>query len=117
MPSRRAWVAILLFFIALIVWRLPARWLTGLLPANVRCEDAAGTVWDGQCPQLATMGLVLQQVSWQIAPRELLHARLGGSLRIDDARLTAQTRWSPSQNLSRRRLEPPTKAIKAISEY
>jgi hypothetical protein len=94
MPSRRAWVAIVLLFIGLVIWRLPAQWLMGVLPANVRCDDAAGTVWAGQCQQLTAMGVVLQQVSWQLAPAELLHARLGGSLRIDDPRLQAQTAWS-----------------------
>lgn len=94
MPSRRAWVAIVLLFIGLVVWRLPASWLVGALPGNVRCQDAAGTVWAGQCQQLAATGMVLQQVSWQLAPAELLHARIGGSLRVDDPRLQAQTQWS-----------------------
>lgn len=94
MPSRRAWVAIVLLFIALIVWRLPAQWLVGALPADVRCDGPAGTVWAGQCQQLTAMGAILQQVSWQLAPAQLLRARIGGSLRIDDPRLQAQTGWS-----------------------
>jgi Type II secretion system (T2SS), protein N len=94
MPSRRAWVAIILLFFGLVLWRLPAHWLAGALPANVRCEDASGTVWAGQCAQLAAVGVVLQQVSWQLAPAELLHARIGGRLRIDDARLQADGQWS-----------------------
>jgi hypothetical protein len=94
MPSRRAWVAIVLLFIGLIVWRLPAQWLVGALPANVRCDAPAGTVWAGQCQQLTAMGVVLSQVSWQLAPAQLLRMRLGGSLRIDDPRLQAQTGWS-----------------------
>jgi hypothetical protein len=77
---RAALLGLAAFLIVLLV-RLPARWITPLLPAAARCSVASGTMWHGACEGLSlsdgkSAPLVLQQLRWTVHPAALLRARL-----------------------------------------
>lgn len=81
----RAVVLGLIVFLIVLLVRLPARWITALLPAAVHCDVASGTVWNGACDGLSlsdgkSAPLVMQQVRWIVHPSGLLRGRLAADL-------------------------------------
>ncbi len=84
MPSMRTVLSITILFLMVVVLRLPASWVTNYLPVSVVCESPGGTVWHGQCAKLRVGKVALPGFSWEFLPRELLHARLGLSLQLED---------------------------------
>lgn len=92
MPSIRTALGIAVLFLVVVVLRLPARWITNHLPAPLACESPGGTVWNGQCARLRVGKVVLPGFSWEVLPRELLHARLGVSLQLEDALVHAKAK-------------------------
>jgi hypothetical protein len=86
-PGVRAVLIGLAAFLVVLVVRLPARWVTPLLPDAARCAMASGTVWNGACDGLAlsdgkTSPLVLQQVRWKLHPLPLLRARISSEIEM-----------------------------------
>ena len=71
-------------FVITLVVRLPARVLTGLLPADVVCDSPGGTVWSGSCGALRAGTLVIAGLSWQLHPAALLRLELGADLSSED---------------------------------
>jgi hypothetical protein len=74
-------------FLAVMLVRLPARWLLPLLPATVQCKVASGTAWRGTCDGLSlsdgkSTPLVLQQARWTLHPLALLRARLSADVAV-----------------------------------
>jgi hypothetical protein len=92
MPSIRTVLGIALLFLMVVLLRLPAPWVTNHLPAAVVCESPGGTVWHGQCAKLRVGKVTLPGFSWEFLPRELLHARLGLSLQLEDLLVHAKTK-------------------------
>ncbi len=81
----------LVVFIAVLIAYLPVSWLRSYLPANVTCQDLAGSVWDGQCLGLGVAQAQLGDVSWDISGWRALTGRLVGQVSIArrDAAATA----------------------------
>lgn len=84
MPRLRGWLLIALLFVLVLLWRLPASWVTGLLPANTRCDSPSGTLWAGQCGRLLVKAVGLRNVSWELLPGELVHGKLGVRAQVHD---------------------------------
>jgi hypothetical protein len=83
----RAFLLGLVAFLAVMLMRLPARWLLPLLPAAVQCKVASGTVWRGACDGLVLSDgksnpLVVQQAHWTVHPLALLRARLSADVAV-----------------------------------
>jgi hypothetical protein len=77
----------LVAFLAVMLVRLPAKWLLPLLPAAVQCKVASGTVWHGSCDALTfsdgkSTPFVLQQARWTLHPLSLLRARLSADVAV-----------------------------------
>ncbi|MEO8308209.1 MAG: type II secretion system protein N [Pseudomonadota bacterium] len=83
----KALVLGLVAFLAVLLVRLPAKWLLPLLPSNVKCSVAAGTVWRGSCDGLSlsdgkSAQFVIQQARWTVHPLALLRARLSADVTV-----------------------------------
>lgn len=83
---RVLWLGLIAFLAVLLV-RLPARWLLPLLPPTVQCKAASGTVWRGSCEGLSlsdgkSAPLVLQQSRWTLHPLALLRARVSADIAV-----------------------------------
>jgi Type II secretion system (T2SS), protein N len=81
---RAALLGVAAFLVVLLV-RLPARWITPLLPAAAQCQGASGTVWNGACEGLSlsdgkSQPLVLQQLRWDIHAAALFRGRLAADV-------------------------------------
>jgi general secretion pathway protein N len=79
---RAVWIALaaLVVFGAFLIARLPVRWVSGWIPANVQCARLAGSVWQGQCAGLAIEGQPLGDLRWSLAPSRLLSGRVAGDV-------------------------------------
>jgi len=90
--KRAIWITLLavLAFAAIVVARLPAGWVIPSAPANVACNAADGTVWDGSCNGLSVHGRPIGDVVWEIHPSSLLAGRLTVSLALTRAAGTAR---------------------------
>jgi len=86
MPSRRIILLVLALFVVTLAIRLPARWVAGLLPGDVECSAATGTVWNGQCASLRAGALQLADIGWRLHPLLLLRGALVADLRSADPR-------------------------------
>jgi general secretion pathway protein N len=83
MSSPRALLLLALVAFALtLLARLPARWLTPLLPEGIVCTDPAGTAWDGSCSNLDARGFRAGATRWTLRPLRLLTGRAAAALRI-----------------------------------
>jgi hypothetical protein len=83
----RALLLGLVAFLAVMLVRLPARWLLPLLPATVQCKAASGTAWHGTCEGLSlsdgkSAPFVVQQARWTVHPLALLRARLAADVAV-----------------------------------
>jgi general secretion pathway protein N len=72
-------LAVIGFMLVLLV-RLPARWISPLLPRSVQCQRLDGSAWSGTCTGLTASGGALGDLSWDLHPLQLLRARLDLSL-------------------------------------
>jgi hypothetical protein len=75
-------VAALLVFAAVLCARLPARWLSALLPPYIQCVTPEGSVWNGSCARLNVRNLDIGAAQWQLHPATLLRGALSGTLRL-----------------------------------
>ena len=91
-------------FVTAVLLTLPLRWVATALPATIECAAPSGTVWTGRCAALRVGSTLLGQTSWTLRWRELLRARLGGELSIQQPGLTlsAFVSASPTGTLSAR---------------
>ncbi len=83
----RALLLGLIAFLAVLLVRLPAKWLLPLLPPTVQCKVASGTVWHGSCEDLSlsdgkSAPFVLQQARWTLHPLALLRARISADVAV-----------------------------------
>jgi hypothetical protein len=112
--KRLIWIGVAGFLLALLIV-LPARWVAGLLPAEVQCAAWSGSIWHGQCN-----GLVIQQkgapieaqlLQWKLHPAALLRL----SVRTDFSFRTVQGTGSGVAELGRKgRVDLENLAIKAV---
>jgi general secretion pathway protein N len=82
--KRGLWITLLaiLAFAAILVARLPVRWVSGFLPKNVTCTELSGTVWDGSCAGLVAQNVHVDSVSWQLRPSALFGGKLAGYVEV-----------------------------------
>lgn len=92
MPSLRVMLLVAALFTVVVLLRLPAAWVTPLLPDRVQCESPSGTAWNGRCATLIVDARPLANASWELLPDELLHGKIGLRLKIDDASLQASAK-------------------------
>jgi hypothetical protein len=74
---RRAIILALFGFVLVLIARLPARWISPLLPHEVHCQQLDGTAWSGTCSGFTNGAASLGDLSWELHPLQLLRARLG----------------------------------------
>jgi Type II secretion system (T2SS), protein N len=77
----------LVAFLAVMLVRLPAKWVLPQLPATVQCSAASGTVWRGTCDGLSlsdgkSAPFVVRQARWTLHPLALLRARLAADVTL-----------------------------------
>lgn len=89
MPSLRLLPLFALLFAVVVLVRLPAAWVVPALPASFDCESPTGTLWNGHCNTFRAGTLSLANLSWELLPGELLHAKLGVRARVQDPALQA----------------------------
>lgn len=84
-PKRPWWLIVVGIAAALVIAlaTLPAQVLGGrLAKAGLESEAFSGTVWNGHARALAWRSVPLGDVSWSLAPLDLLRGRLGGTVRL-----------------------------------
>ncbi|HEY6451605.1 MAG TPA: type II secretion system protein N [Steroidobacteraceae bacterium] len=86
MSAKTALLLATAVFVLTVLVRLPAGVVTPWLPAALRCQGVAGTVWHGSCAQVGAGSLALQDVRWTLQPLPLLAARAALDLQSNDAR-------------------------------
>ena len=86
-----------------LLLRPPARVVVWFLPAQVHCEQIAGTLWQGRCGQAWVQRAALPeqikvQLSWQLLPARLLRGRLAAQINLSRgaSALQAVVQRSPS---------------------
>lgn len=83
---RTALLLAILIFVVTVLARLPARALTPLLPAQVNCTAASGTLWQGRCGELRSGSWDINDLNWTLHPAALLRLRLSADISSSDAR-------------------------------
>lgn len=78
---RRAIILAVMAFALVVVVRLPARWVSALLPHGMQCQQLDGSAWNGSCTGLTSGDNTLGDVTWNLQLLQLLRARL--DLRLD----------------------------------
>jgi hypothetical protein len=91
--KRGIWIGILatVAFVAILVARLPASWLSGFLPANVSCVEIGGTLWNGSCSGLIAQGTKFGDLAWQLRAAPLLRAHVAGHVDLQHPTGTLST--------------------------
>jgi hypothetical protein len=91
--KRGIWIGILatLAFVAILVARLPASWLSGFLPAGVSCIEIDGTLWNGSCSGLVAQGTRFGDLAWQLRAAPLLRAHVAGHVDLQHPTGTLST--------------------------
>jgi hypothetical protein len=68
--------AAVLGFFSVVLYRMPASWLTSLLPPQVGCTVVDGSVWSGHCKGLYAGGRLVGNADWTLHPLALLALKL-----------------------------------------
>jgi hypothetical protein len=74
-----------------LVTHWPLRWATPLLPATVRCEAPAGSLWHGSCGAAIVAGTPLGALRWHLAGAPLLLGRLQGRIASEQPGLSVES--------------------------
>lgn len=99
MRSRSGWIVLaVLAFAAVLAWRLPVSWVLPLLPPDVSCGQASGSVWQGRCGQLTlgrgTTAVAIGAADWRLAPAALLRARAEASVQFEGPQVVGHAQVS-----------------------
>ncbi len=78
-------IAGLAVFLGVLVLYLPASWLAGALPAQVKCSSIGGSVWRGECIGLVLQGDRIGDATWNLAPGSVFRGRLVGDVELRGA--------------------------------
>ncbi|MEO1035499.1 MAG: type II secretion system protein N [Pseudomonadota bacterium] len=84
MLSLRSIIAVLLLVvIGVVVYRLPARWISDRIDApGVEIDGVAGSVWRGQITRLAVNGEPVAPLAWRLDPLALLSGRIEAAVEV-----------------------------------
>jgi general secretion pathway protein N len=82
--KRAFWISLLaiLAFAAILLVRLPVKWVAGWIPQGVSCAQLAGTVWNGRCNGLVAQGTQVGNLTWQLRPAALLSGKLAAHVEL-----------------------------------
>jgi len=75
-------VAGLLVFLGVLVLYLPASWFSSALPAQVKCAELGGSIWQGECLGFTWQDAKLGDVTWNLAPARALAGRFVGNVAL-----------------------------------
>jgi hypothetical protein len=78
---RRAIILAVIGFVLVLILRLPARWISPLLPHGMHCRQLDGSAWRGSCAGVTNDGSALGDLTWDLQVLQLLRGRL--ALRVD----------------------------------
>jgi hypothetical protein len=96
-------IAGLLVFIGVLGLYLPASWLSGFLPAQIKCSELGGSLWSGECLGLQAQGTPIGDATWDIAPGNAVAGRLVGDVAVRgrgfDARADVDLKFNRSGEL------------------
>jgi hypothetical protein len=77
-------------FLVVLVFYLPASWISAALPPGVRCNELGGSVWHGECLGLSYQGAALGDATWNLAPSRAFTGRLAGDIEVRGSALNAR---------------------------
>ena len=89
-------IAGLAVFLVVLALYMPASWFASLLPAQVRCKELGGSIWQGECLGLALQGSNLGDATWNLAPMRALTGRLAGDVDVRGTALNARADFDTS---------------------
>jgi hypothetical protein len=69
-------------FLGVLWFYLPASWFASMLPAQVRCAQLGGSVWQGECLGLTVQDARLGNATWNLSPLGALTGTLSGDLDV-----------------------------------
>ncbi len=94
MTKKTVSIAIFLFLIFLLA-TFPARTALNLLPESVplAATGVGGSIWSGHAASLSINRQSLNDLEWTMNPLWLLTGKLGGSMLLNDARVSAEGNW------------------------
>lgn len=106
--KRGIWIGLVavLAFIAILIVRLPASWLSGYLPKQVSCAELAGTLWNGTCPGLVAQGTRMGDLTWQLRALPLLTGKISTHVNLQhpSGSMSADLDVRPNGDLNARAL-------------
>src|SRR4030095_2686500 len=70
----------LVVFLAVLVLYLPASWFASFLPAQVRCRQLGGSIWNGECLGLRYQAAELGDATWNLSVGGVFSGRLRGDV-------------------------------------
>lgn len=80
----------LLVFLGVLVLYLPASWFAGLLPAQSKCSELGGSIWNGECIGLEVQGNRLGDATWNFASGKAFTGRVNGDVTVSGKALAAR---------------------------
>jgi hypothetical protein len=63
-----------------LVLYLPASWFAAFLPAQVKCREIGGSIWNGECLGLRYQAAELGDATWNLSVGGVLSGRLRGDV-------------------------------------
>ena len=73
-------VAGILVFLGVLVLYLPASWFASMLPAQVRCNELGGSLWQGECLGFTYQDSPLGDATWNLSAFKAATGRLVGDV-------------------------------------
>jgi hypothetical protein len=77
--------------VAGLLARWPLRWATPFLPATIRCESPAGSLWHGSCGTATVAGTPMGSFRWQLAGGPLLRGRVQARVASEQPGLSVES--------------------------
>jgi len=77
-------------FLVVLALYLPAAWVSGALPRDVRCRELGGSVWRGECLGLRYGDNALGDATWNFAAGSALTGRLVGDVDVRGSALNVR---------------------------
>jgi general secretion pathway protein N len=76
-------VLVIVAFAAIVLARLPAKWLLPTAGPTFSCASVEGSLWSGYCGGLKVHGASLGDLTWQLRPARLLLGQLAAHVDIE----------------------------------